>query len=189
MPSCRKQVGKGYNDFGQTIKLKRLWQSGGAQGRQKYVYGRPDFYIPNRITHGAGIGSLFAPLFRYLAPVVSPLISKGLNAVKKELLSAGVDILQNPSKETVRKRSREIVDNLADKASKKIKLMTGSGVRKKNRIKRLKQKKVKHSGVNSQRVKRKSKKKRKPSSKKRKIVRRGRGRRSKKISRINDIFS
>lgn len=196
MPSCRLQVGSGFDDLGPPLRLKRVYQSGG-RGRghvQKHVYSQPDFFIPNRVMHGAGIGSLFVPLFRYLAPVVSPLLSKGFSALKKELLSAGVDILQNPSKEMVKKRSRQVVDNLAEKAEKKIKLMTGSGVQKRKKcIKRSKLNKTKHSATSPHRVRKKKRTKSKKSNKlqlkKQTIVLRGRARRSKRnTNNVKDIF-
>lgn len=199
MPSCRlQQVGSGFEDLGHPLRLKRVYQSGG-KGRiraQKHVYKQPDFVIPNRAMsmRGGGIGSLFVPLFRYLAPVVSPLLSKGLSALKQELLSAGVDILQNPTKEMVKKRSRQVIDNLAEKAEKKIKLMTGSGVQKKKKcIKRSKWSKPKHSATSLRRVQKKKRKRSKKSKnlqlKKQKILVRGRAKRSKKnTNNVKDIF-
>lgn len=184
MPPCRSQLGQGFGDFGPPLKMKRVYQTGGRKTQQSrnYVYSQPDFFVPSRSMRGAGIGSLFVPLFRYLAPIVSPLISKGLNAIKNELVSTGRDILLNPTKEVIKKRSRAAFDNLAEKADKKIKLMTGKGV-KRRRIKRSHRKISKHSGVNHQR----GRKKKVLPNKKVKILRNIR--RGKKVNFKNDIFS
>lgn len=63
MPPCRLQQGGAFGDIGPTLRLKRMYQSGGGQ-RRKIVYAQPDFYIPNRVQKGAGVGALFMPLFR-----------------------------------------------------------------------------------------------------------------------------
>lgn len=198
MHSCRvQQTGSGIEDLGRPIKLKRIYQSGGGRVKN-YDYLEPDFIFPNRVMHGAGIGSLFIPLFRYLAPVVKPLLSKGLSALKQELVSAGTDILQNPTRDMVRKRTRQAVDNLKEKAEKKIKIMTGSGVsrrrEKRKSIKTSKIKKLKHSKTSRRRVQSKrrnnnNKLKKNLQNIKHKILIRGqRNNKHKNIKNVQDIF-
>lgn len=185
MPPCRLQTGAGFENIGPPLKLKRIYQTGGGRKRVP-LYSQPDFYLPNRVQHGAGIGSLFIPLFRYLAPKIGPLLTSGLNAVKNELLSTGIDILQNPTKENLKKRSLKAVENLSNKADKKIKLMTGSGAKRgrKKRIKRLSQRNSKHSLPKRRQTK--NNKKNKKTNKK--VVRRGR-RKIKKGVFSTDIFT
>lgn len=126
MPSDSLQVGFGYDDFGPALQLKQIYQKGGAR---KNIAPLPLYYPRYRIQRGAGIGSLFVPLFRYLAPIVQPLLSKGFSAIKKELFSAGTDILNDPAplKEAVSTRTKKAVENLSEKASDKIKRMVGAG--------------------------------------------------------------
>lgn len=128
MPSNSLQVGFGYDDFGPALELKQIYQKGG-QSKQKNVAPLPLYYPRYRVQHGAGIGSLFIPLFRYLAPIVQPLLSKGFSAIKKELVSAGTDILNDPAplKQALNTRSKKAVENLSEKAANKIKTMVGAG--------------------------------------------------------------
>lgn len=130
MPSNSLQAGSGYDDFGPALQLKQIYQKGGQSKRKNVTIAPLPLYYPRyRVQHGAGIGSLFIPLFRYLAPIVQPLLSKGFSAIKKELVSAGTDILNDPAplKQALNTRGKKAVENLSEKAANKIKTMVGAG--------------------------------------------------------------
>lgn len=140
------QLGYGFEDFGPALKLKPIYQRGGRKKYQPLYSPLPVYYPRNRYQHGAGIGSLFMPLFRFLTPIVQPLLSKGLDAVKREFISSGVDVLSSdkPVNEAVKMRAKAAVKNLSEKAKAKVKTMIGAGRRKKykRRVKPKKQKQL-----------------------------------------------
>lgn len=99
------QSGGGYNiaDFGPLLHSQRIYQK------------------------GRGIGGFFSGIFRYL----KPLLSSALHGLKNEVIQTGTEILNGkPINEILRDKSLQVVDKLRDKASEKIKKMSGAGFRK-----------------------------------------------------------
>lgn len=99
---------------------------------------------------GHGIGSFLGGLFR----TIMPLLRSGAKTVGKEILksSAGFlgDLAANaPIKESLRNRLVDAGNNLKRKAENKINEMGGSGVIKRRRLVKNKQKLSVHSGVTS----------------------------------------
>lgn len=189
MYSMNPQHGLGLQDIGPVLKLKRVYQRGAGCRKRLLNKQINTFYNPytfhpqypprrNQYGSGLGIGGIFASALRYLAPKIGPLLSSGINAIKNELLSTGIDVLKNPTKENLKRRSLQAVDNLTEKVDKKIKLLSGSGVNKK-RIKLKCRKKKTHSRVKRRVVKSKKRKT--------KIIRRGRTKFKKSVLK-KDIF-
>lgn len=92
---------------------------------------------------GAGLGSLFAGLFR----AILPLAKSAAKSVGREALATGADmasdILQGESiKRTVKRRGRKAASQLLKKASKKI-AQTGGKRRKRRSVKTIRRKKPK----------------------------------------------
>lgn len=115
-----------------------LLQSGA--GANEETFG-PLIRFSPKYQRGRGLGGVFSKLFRFLKPV----LTRGLTFLKKEALNTGVDLIsglsqQKPMKEILRDRSFQIVDDLKDKASDKIKekiqKMTGSGCKRRAAVKR-----------------------------------------------------
>lgn len=79
---------------------------------------------------GHGIGSFLGGLFR----TVLPILKSGARAVGKEAVRTGMNVLGDiasdstqPLKKVIRKRVIEAGGNLAEKAGRKIRTMTGAG--------------------------------------------------------------
>lgn len=89
----------------------------------------PRVFVGAPYQRGHGIGSFLGGLFRR----VLPYLSKGVRAVGKEALRAGINVMEDvenntPFKEAVKSRLKESSRNLKRKAKEKItKLMTGTG--------------------------------------------------------------
>lgn len=119
-----------------------LIQSGAGSNEESFG---PVVRFSPKYQRGRGLGGVFSSLFRFLRPV----LSKGMTFLKKEALNTGVDLLsglsqQKPMKEILRDRSFQIVDDLKDKATdkikEKIKKMTGSGCKRRSLVKPMKSK-------------------------------------------------
>lgn len=99
-------------------------QNGGGRGG-----GIPRVFAGSPYQRGHGIGSFLGGLFRR----VLPYLGKGLRAVGKEALRAGMNVIEDvgnntPLREAVKNRFAESRGNLKRKAEEKIKnLMKGSG--------------------------------------------------------------
>lgn len=92
------------NEFGDVLKLPKVYQ------------------------RGRGLGGVFGSFWKYL----QPLLMKGANFVKDELIETGSDVLRNlntqkPMKEILRDRSVQMVDKLRNTAVDKLNSMVGSG--------------------------------------------------------------
>ena len=91
--------------------------------------GIPRVFVGSPYQRGHGIGSFLGGLFRK----VLPFLSKGVRAVGKEALRAGINVIEDienntPFKEAVKSRFKESSGNLKRKAKEKItSLMTGTG--------------------------------------------------------------
>lgn len=102
----------------------RILQNGSGRGG-----GIPRVFVGSSYQRGHGIGSFLGGLFRR----VLPYLSKGLRAVGKEALRAGINVIDDvgnntPLREAVKNRFTETKGNLKRKAEEKIKnLMKGSG--------------------------------------------------------------
>lgn len=101
-----------------------LLQSGGGLTNIGAVYQQSQF-----IQHGRGLGSFFGGLVRYLKPI----FMHGLNAVKKEAMHTGAQILgeigTRPFHEIIKDSTKTAVKNLQDKAINHIRNnMQGSGI-------------------------------------------------------------
>lgn len=94
------------------------------------------YHSKSKTQCGGGIGSFFGGLYRYLRPIVS----SGIDLLKKEALSTGIEGLSaiskgaNP-KEVFQDRGAQALKNIRRDAMQKLYDMYGSGVRK-NAIKR-----------------------------------------------------
>jgi hypothetical protein len=108
----------------------------------------PVYRASFRVQRGNGIGSFFRGLFRF----VKPVLYSGSNAVEKEALKTGSNILtdilnkhpQEPVGDIFKTRFGEAKDNLAQK----IKKMTGSGLGlKRKRIPKKAQSQIKRRKV------------------------------------------
>lgn len=107
------------------------------------------FYQGTPLQRGYGFGSFFRSLFR----AAVPLFKSGARTVGKQLLSSGVNVLNDISqgenfKVAARRHIKEAGKSLTDKAASKVKNMIGSGRNKKRKrsakiISRRKTKKVK----------------------------------------------
>jgi hypothetical protein len=113
---------------------------------------------------GRGLGGFFSGIFRH----IRPLFTSALHGLKSEVLETGADIIrginiQKPLNEILRDRSVQVVDKLRDKATEKIKKMSGAGLKRRlqNSIKGCACKKLKQSLVKPRR-KKKNKIKQKP---------------------------
>lgn len=101
-----------------------LLQSGGGLSNIGAVYHQSPI-----IQHGRGLGNFFGGLARYL----KPFFMHGLNAVKKEALNTGADILgeigTRPIQDIIREKTKTAVQNLQDKAINNIRSnMYGAGI-------------------------------------------------------------
>lgn len=90
----------------------------------------------SKIQCGRGIGSFFGGLYRYLRPIVS----SGIDILKKEALSSGVEALSDISKgsnpkEVFQDKGVQVLKNIRRGTIQKLYDMYGSGGRK-NAIKR-----------------------------------------------------
>lgn len=90
--------------------------------------------LPRVYQRGRGVGAIFSTIWRFL----KPLIKSGVSFMGKEAVNTGVDILhgianQKPIKQVLKDRSLQVVDKIRDKASNKIKAMSGTGIDKKRR--------------------------------------------------------
>lgn len=109
------------------------YQRGYGLGRCKYGSGRQ---------HGMGLGGAWSNFLRWITPIFSkvknfamPIIKSSSKEVGKEVVSAASDIANSVLdgknlKETAAQRIETGVDNLIDKASKK---MEGKGINKRPR--------------------------------------------------------
>lgn len=84
--------------------------------------------LPKVYQRGRGVGGIFGSFWKYL----QPLLMKGANFVKDELIDTGADVLRNlntekPIKEILRDRSVQMVDRLRNNTVDKINTMVGSG--------------------------------------------------------------
>lgn len=84
--------------------------------------------LPKVYQRGCGVGGIFGSFWKYL----QPLLMKGANFVKDELIDTGADVLRNlntqkPIKEILRDRSVQMVDRLRNNTVDKINTMVGSG--------------------------------------------------------------
>lgn len=99
-------------------------QNGGTRGG-----GIPQVFVGSPYQRGHGIGSFLGGLFRR----VLPYLTRGLGAVGKEALRAGVNIIEDvenkmPLKVAAKHRFEQSRDNLKRKAREKISsLMKGTG--------------------------------------------------------------
>lgn len=96
-----------------------------------------NYYQGNLYQRGYGFGGIFRSLFR----AAVPLFKSGAKAVGKQLLNSGMSLMGDISqgqnfKMAAKRRLKEAGNNLADKASTKVKNMIGSGRRKKMNKKR-----------------------------------------------------
>lgn len=99
--------------------------SGGGGGILDDEFG-PVLRLPKVYQRGRGLGGIFTSFWKYL----QPLLKKGANFLKDELIDTGADVLRNlnterPIKEILRDRSVQVVDKLRDNAVNKINTMTG----------------------------------------------------------------
>ena len=106
------RISAGNDEFGNVLRLPKVYQ------------------------RGRGLGGVFASFWKYL----QPLLQRGANFVKDELIDTGADVLRNlgtqkPIKEILRDRSVHMVDKLRDNAVTKINTMVGSGTRRKRKRK------------------------------------------------------
>lgn len=91
--------------------------------------GIPRVFVGSPYQRGHGIGSFLGGLFRKALPY----LSRGVRAIGKEALRAGINVIDDvenntPLKEALRNRFKESRGNLKRKAEEKIKnLMKGSG--------------------------------------------------------------
>lgn len=105
-------------------KYYLIQSGGGGLSNIGSVYHQPQF-----IQHGRGLGSFFGGLARYL----KPLFMHGLNAIRKEALNTGAEILSEigtrPIHEIFREKTKVAVKNLQDKAINHIRSnMQGAGI-------------------------------------------------------------
>lgn len=109
-------------------------------GSNEEIFG-PVIRFSPKYQRGRGLGGVFAKLFRFLKPA----LSSGLNFLKREAINTGADLInglsqQKPLNEVLRDRSFQIVDDLRDKATNKIKNkikeMTGSGCKRGRNMKK-----------------------------------------------------
>ena len=99
------------------------------------------FYSGRKIQRGYGLSSFFGGLIRALKPI----FIRGAKAVGKEAIRTGANIVGDiatssdarPVKEIVRSRFREGKDNLITKAKRTIHEMTGSGIKRKVKRRRV----------------------------------------------------
>lgn len=92
----------------------------------------PLYKAPKIYQRGRGIGGCFGGVFRFL----KPLFTSTIQFFRDEFLKTGSDLIhgiaeQKPMRDIIRDRSLEIVDKIRDKASDKIKAMSGSGMKRK----------------------------------------------------------
>jgi hypothetical protein len=85
-------------------------------------------YYPHQAGHG--LGSFFGSIWRS----VYPYLRSGFRAVRDELVNSGVGIIKDgfsdvPIKDSLANRVREFGTNLSNRASDRIKNMSGSGKR------------------------------------------------------------
>lgn len=104
-----------------------------AQSGRGLPFNEPDFggliRSPKLLQRGRGLGGVFANLFRY----IKPLLYSGLSYFKDQALDAGAQFLSGkPANEILKEKGLEAVDKLREKASEKIKKMTGSGRKRKS---------------------------------------------------------
>lgn len=145
------------------------------------------FYKGASNQKGRGIGSFLGGLFRSAIP----LFKSGARALGQEALRAGLNVIHdigdnaNP-KEAFKRRAGEAGIHLLDRASKKIKTMSGGG-RKRGPLKRVVRRKKPQSKTSRRRVSIKTKsrrKTRKPAAKRRKTS----AKRKTSTRRLRDIF-
>lgn len=156
---CKKQLG--FGDIGPLVQNRAIYQKGG----NFYPVYNPVF--GSGFQCGAGIGSVFATLGRYLLPV----IKQGFHAIKKRGLQTGIDLLntiqEEPVKNYILNKSGDALNSLVEKGTAKLKNMKGEGFKRKKRTKKAINKgkisKVKQSLVairRSKLIKKKSRKRR-----------------------------
>lgn len=100
-----------------------LSQIGGGMNDIGPLYVSPRYY-----QQGRGVGSFLGGIFKYL----KPLLYSGLNAIKKQTLKAGVNVLNDlgkrPFKDLLKQQGKQAVDELTEKGMRKLqKLSEQSG--------------------------------------------------------------
>lgn len=112
-------------DFGTIFKKQKTFQKGYGYSHKPFT--RP-IYRPTFQRGRGGLGNIFSHLYRY----IKPWVKSGIDSVKKELISSGIDILSDqsgaPLKEIVGNRGKTAIKNLKRKAQEKLdNIMKGSG--------------------------------------------------------------
>lgn len=96
-----------------------LSQVGGGLNDIGPIYGSPRIY-----QQGRGVGSFLGGIFKYLRP----LIYSGLNAIKKQTIKTGTNVLNDlgkkPFKDIIKERGMQAMDELKEKGLKKLHKMT-----------------------------------------------------------------
>lgn len=115
-------------------------QEGGRYSRNDNEFGNL-LRLPKVYQRGRGLGGVFGSFWKYLYP----LLEKGANFLKDELIETGADVLRNintqkPINDILRDRSVQVVDKLRNNAVDKINSMVGSGIKRRQgeKIKRKK---------------------------------------------------
>lgn len=89
------------------------------------------------LQRGYGVGGLFAAAATHL----TPLLLKGLRAVKDSLLTAGSNVVRDlgrrPLDEILKEQGRGLATDLTDKAGKQVRQWVGAGAGRRKTIKRL----------------------------------------------------
>lgn len=88
----------------------------------------PLYVSPRYYQQGRGVGSFLGGIFKYL----KPLLYSGLEAIKKQTLKAGVNVLNDigkrPFKDILKQQGKQAVDELTEKGMRKLqKLSEQSG--------------------------------------------------------------
>lgn len=80
----------------------------------------PLYSSPRYLQQGRGVGSFLGGIFKYLRP----LLYSGLNALKKQTLKAGVNVLNDlgkrPFKDILTQQGKQAVDELTEKGMRKL---------------------------------------------------------------------
>lgn len=96
-----------------------LSQIGGGLTDIGPLYSNPRFY-----QQGRGVGSFLGGIFKY----IRPLLYSGLNALKRQTLKAGVNVLNDlgkrPFKDILKQQGKQAVDELTEKGMKKLKKLS-----------------------------------------------------------------
>lgn len=90
------------------------------------------------ITRGRGIGSLLFKTFQFLTPLITPLLKKTARSLGSEALTTSQNILNRLDsnanmKDIIFEEGKRGIQNLKEKVEKKVKEMSGEGLRRKKR--------------------------------------------------------